>query len=247
MIDNQQGCQTTLCGLFPGGLIMGLLLSVVGSAITHATDDGAAGIIYAPPLLGSAGVVVGAGSRGARLEDLALCALAPDHVALSSRPAPTLYWLGVGTLPTAPRLRIGIAGTGSTLLETTLPVVDADGIHRLALGEYGVELREDVDYRWALSLPVSRIGATETLRVSGYIRYRQVSPRLSARLSGLSGAELPAVYAGAGYWYDAIWLLSELIRANPGEPRFRRQRLALLESVPLPAVIAHDRQALSAQ
>jgi hypothetical protein len=66
-------------------------------------------------------------------------------------------------------------------------------------------------------------------------------------LNGLNGAQLPAVYAGAGYWYDAIWLLSELIRANPDEPRFRRQRLALLETVPLPAVIAHDRQALPAR
>lgn len=245
MINNQQGCQPT--GLFPGVLIVVLLLSVVGLAVAYAVEDETGGIVYVPPMLGSAGVVVGAGSRGARFEDLALCVLAPDHVALTSRPAPTLYWLSAGTLPAAPRLRISTAGTGSILLETKLPAVDADGIHRLVLGEYGIQLREDVDYRWVLSLPVSRTGTTETLTVSGYLRYRQVTSGLSAQLNGLNGAQLPAVYAGAGYWYDAIWLLSELIRANPDEPRFRRQRLALLETVPLPTVIAHDRQALPAR
>lgn len=228
-------------GLRAGRRLLGGMLWMLLLGSTPASADEPATPVYVPPLLGSAGVVVGAGSRGVSLGDLALCALAPDHVGLSSRASPTLYWFSRGSLPGPPRLTLTTAGTDSVLLDTELAIPAADGVHRLVLAEHGVALREDVDYRWELSLPSPRSTTDEALTVSGYIRYRPVPPAVSARFNGLNGAQLPAVYAGAGYWYDAVWLLSELIRAHPDEPRFREQRAALLETVPLPVVVAHDR------
>ena len=57
---------------------------------------------------------------------------------------------------------------------------------------------------------------------------------LGAKVSSASKADLPAVYAGAGIWYDAIAALNELIAAAPQDAALRTQRSALLREVGLP-------------
>ena len=57
-------------------------------------------------------------------------------------------------------------------------------------------------------------------------------------------ASRPALYAGAGIWYDAIDELSRLIAAQPENRELRIQRAALLEQVGLTEAAAFDRAAL---
>ena len=65
-----------------------------------------------------------------------------------------------------------------------------------------------------------------------------------ARLKEASAASRPALYAGAGIWYDAIDELSRLIAAQPENRELRIQRAALLEQVGLTEAAAFDRAAL---
>lgn len=206
--------------------------------VAWASDP--AQISYVPPLLGSADVVVGGGSRGAQYGEQALCALAPMQVGVTHRASPTLYWFSSLALEQGPELQLVDLATNQVLLEHQLAASDA-GIQRLVLRDFGVMLVQGRNYRWSLSLPVENTN----LEVSGYIRFEPAAPMLLAPREGVSATELPVTLAAAGNWYDSIWLLSELIRANPQQSQFREQRLALLESVPLPIVAAFDRQTLT--
>lgn len=214
--------------------------------VSWGADDEAP-IAYVPPLLGAAGAVVSAGSRGAKIGDLVLCAVAPNHVGLTTRASPTIYWFLSAIPAEEPQFTLAVVGSNSLLLDTTLNPGTEPGFKALPLDAHGVSLREGVDYVWTLSLPAEGDSGGERATVSGYIRYRQAPATLTGLLNGLNGAQMPSVYAGEGVWYDSLWLLSALVRANPDQAGFRRQRLALLESVPLPAPAAYDQAQLAVQ
>jgi Domain of Unknown Function (DUF928) len=65
-----------------------------------------------------------------------------------------------------------------------------------------------------------------------------------SRLNEAGAASRPALYAGAGIWYDAIDEISRLISAQPENRELRAQRAALLEQVGLTEAAAFDRTAL---
>jgi hypothetical protein len=72
-------------------------------------------------------------------------------------------------------------------------------------------------------------------------------PRLRARLERVSALEQAKSLALAGYWYDAIDVLSRQIDAGDPAAPWRELRAALLEQVGLGAVAAQDRAGGRAQ
>jgi Domain of Unknown Function (DUF928) len=62
-----------------------------------------------------------------------------------------------------------------------------------------------------------------------------------AQVKQASPAQLPALYAQAGIWYDAIDQLSSQISANQSDRQLRERRAALLEQVGLKDAAAFDR------
>ncbi|MCP5159715.1 MAG: DUF928 domain-containing protein [Gammaproteobacteria bacterium] len=219
--------------------IITLLLIAMPSKAADQVSSGAPPTpVYQPPMRGAPASRVGGASRGERNGALILRVLAPESIGLTRQAQPTLYWYSSTSL--------------SMPLEFTLideqsikPLVDRSvnapqpGIHALPLH---YTLKPEVEYQWSIAAvtdPGQR--ASDTI-ASGAIKYVQPPAPLAARLSNASVEELPFLYAQAGFWYDAIAVLSEQIAAQPMERRLREQRAALLEQVGLKAVAAYDRE-----
>ncbi len=59
---------------------------------------------------------------------------------------------------------------------------------------------------------------------------------LPVKLGQATKDELPAIYAEAGIWYDALASISELIDAAPSDQALQRQRAALISQIGLSGV-----------
>jgi len=154
--------------------------------------------VYIPPSRGAALARVGAATRGNRTDLSSLQALAPDHVGLTTRAQPRLYWyLGEAS---ATRLDVTLIDDASAepLVELVLqPPVQA-GLHVLDCAEHGVTLEPGVTYQWFVAFVPEPDRRSHDVISSGAIR-RVSRPELAnADAAGL---------AREGLWYDAVMAL----------------------------------------
>jgi hypothetical protein len=197
--------------------------------------------VYKPPLRGAPGGRVGGGTRGTAGRDLfVLSVLAPDHSALTVSEQPTLYWYisGDTSLP----VEIAIADPNATepLLEKTLTGPVTRGVHRINLAEHGIKLAPNVAYRWSVTVVPDANRRSRDILSSGVVERVSVPSDLAAKVTQAPKEQLPALYAEAGLWYDALAAMSALVAAAPDNPTLRQQRAALLTQAGLPEVAVED-------
>jgi len=201
------------------------------SGVEPAAGGGDA-VVYRPPRLGAPRARVGGGVRGARALPTPL-ALAPDHVGLTARAAPSLFWHLDGVASERRGLSLVLtlieAEGVEPLLEVPLRPPPAAGIQRVRLADHGVGLRPDVEYEWSVSMARGAEPRVQDLVSTGYLM-RVDEPRLAEPAD-------PARYADLGLWYDALEGLSDAIDARPGDAGLRAARNALLRQAGLEAAV----------
>lgn len=199
-----------------------------------------------PPDVGAPVGRIGGGTRSLSPQDpgadMHVSVLAPDHVGLTTQPQPALYWYVSVPTSEAMTLTIRAEDAATPLLQIQLRTPLHPGIYRTPLAEHGVRLEPKVPYRWTLSLSKPDGHALEEVS-SGVIQYVKRSAALSARMAGAKKTRLPYIYAEAGYWYDAVEAVSQLIAAAPDDTALRQSRAALSEQVGLQEASAYDRTA----
>jgi hypothetical protein len=120
------------------------------------------------------------------------------------------------------------------LIELRIPPPVTAGVHRIRLAEHNVRLNPAVAYQWYVAV-MPDTGRRSKDILAGASLERVAPPAdLAAKVSRAAKADLPALYAGEGLWYDAITALNELIDESPQNPALRAQRSALLREVGLP-------------
>jgi hypothetical protein len=187
-------------------------------------------IVYQPPRRGAA---VRRGAGGVRGGSKALptpLALAPDHVALTAKQAPSLFWHIDGEPPASARVFFSISGPmePKPLAEAELPRPEKAGIQRLRLEPLGIELEPDVEYEWFISLVPDVEQREEDITSGGVIR--------RVRDTGIESRNPSAIlYAAHGFWYDALESVSDAIAASPQDASLRAQRNSLLKQADLEA------------
>jgi hypothetical protein len=196
--------------------------------------------IYQPPLRGAPGGRVGGGTRGIGEELIALFALAPNHVALTVREQPTLYWYL--SKPAKYPIKLTIIKEKDThpLLETRIPLPSQPGIYPLRLKDFDVRLALDTPYQWLLTLIPDLNRRSRDIVAGAMIEHVKAPEILQSKLFKASREEIPYIYAGAGIWYDAFMAISNLVVDTPDNPVFRKHRAALLEQVGLSTVAQYD-------
>lgn len=228
-------------------LLLGLTL-VNLFALAHAADKGAQSTVkpentpvYKPPKRGAPLTRIGGGTRGSG-EALILTVLAPEHTGLAATDQPTLYWY-VGQ-PFKTRVELAVADDRSVepLLETDIETSLNLGVQHLRLADHGVRLEPGTEYQWSVAIINDPKQRANDIVSSGTIKYVKAPVHVQEKLEQATQEESVAIYAGQGYWYDAMQSLSELIEARSQNNRFREQRAALLEQVALPEAAAYDRQ-----
>jgi hypothetical protein len=213
----------------------------------HAQDRDSAGVdttvTYKPPLRGAPLTRVGGGTRGIG-NVLAVNVLAPGDTGLTTQEKPTIYWFA--SQPVDKPVEITITSTESLqdaakpVLEITLQPPIAKGIHAFRLADHNIALKPGVEYQWFVAVVSNPAQRSNDVLAGGTIKRVTDSP-VQAQVNQASPAQLPALYADAGIWYDAIDQLSRQISANQSNRQLRERRAALLEQVGLKEAAAFDR------
>ena len=198
---------------------------------------------YKPPLRGAPLTRVGGGTRSFG-SALAVNVLAPSDTGYTLQEKPTIYWFA--SQPIDQPVEITITSTESLqdaakpLFEITLQPPLAKGIHAFRLTDHGVALKPGVEYQWFVAVVHNAAQRSNDVLAGGTIKRVTDSP-VQAQLKQASPAQLPAIYAEAGIWYDAIDQLSRQISANQSDRQLRERRAALLDQVGLREAAAFDR------
>lgn len=208
--------------IIPGGLMGYAALLLAGAEL-----------VYRPPVLAGLPVhMLSAGTRGASPTQEApgpstLAILAPQQAALVGHPQPELYWFLEAPAPAQVRVRI-LQATEEQREEVFSGTITTSqsGWQRLALAELSFSLTPNRPYRLELDLPSAKVPS----KAKATLVYRPVDQDLGLKLSDSPPAHRPGLYAGAGYWFDAVAGLNPL-HPDP-EQRSQLAALALQTSQP---------------
>ncbi|MBZ0106714.1 MAG: DUF928 domain-containing protein [Sulfuricella denitrificans] len=219
---------------------IGLVLALAAGGPVAAEQDGKVPV-YKPPLRGAPASRVSGGSRGIGDETPRLAVLVPDHTGLTTQEQPTLYWYITQPVPT--RLEITVINEQSIqpLLEKKLDTPASAGIQKLSLKDFGLSLKQGIEYRWFVGLVKDPQQRSSDIIASGTIQLTPPTQNLKDKLARAERKHIPFVYAEEGYWYDALDAISGLITAHPDDRELHAQRAALLEQAGLEEAAKFDR------
>jgi len=182
------------------------------------------------------------GSRGGGGNQPSLYVLAPNHTALTTRAQPSLFWYQSGPANTRFELTVVEPKKAKPLLKVGADKADQPGIHRLLLGKYNVTLTPGVTYRWTIALVPDRANRSQDLIASGTIQRTEPDAQFVSALAGAQGLDKASLFAGKGFWYDALEVVTNEIDAAPKDKSLRLQRAALLDQAGLKDAAASDRK-----
>lgn len=196
--------------------------------------------IYVPPKHGVPGGRRGGRTRGPGKDQIIMLSLSPDHTGLTVQEQPTLYWFLSKTI-TAPIEFILYDGRSVfPRLEVRLSPSDKPGVQRLRLSDYRAHLLPGVKYEWTIALVLDPKQRGKDIVAGGVIEHQAPPAELAEKLAQAGKTEAPYLYAEAGFWYDAVGAISDLIDATPDDPFLRKQRASLLEQVGLSEIAQYD-------
>lgn len=195
---------------------------------------------YKPPRRGAPAGRLAGGTRGTGDRLPFVCVLSPEHIGLTTREQPSLYWFI--SQPTSYPIEFTIIPSWGIrpLLETPLKPPVQPGVQSIRLVEYDVRLEPGVKYKWFVALVPNGDRRSKDIITGGEIELIKLSEALRARLKQANKAEAVHIYAEAGIWYEALTFISELIEDAPDNSLFRKQRASLLRQVGLPQVSQYD-------
>ncbi len=169
-------------------------------------------------------------------------ALVPDHVGLSAEVQPRLVWYLSKTTTYPLELTI-IDETGVTpIIEKRLSSPTEPGIHIIRLAEYDLKLEKGKTYQWSVSLISDPEHRSRDLIVGGMIQVDDVPVSLGENVRNANPVEATRLWGNAGFWYDAIGVISTNIQSNPSDAEMHNVRASLLEEVDLHMPAQVDRQ-----
>lgn len=197
--------------------------------------------VYRPPLRGAPANRVGGASRGIAEAVVTLQVLTPNHTGLTMSEQPTLYW-HISTLAPAP-LQFTLIDEQAIkpVAEIDLDAPGSPGFQRIDLAKHGIRLTPGVEYQWFVTLVPDPRQRSNDILAGGAIERMAPPANLIAKLDDVRQRRLPYIYADAGFWYDAIAAVSELIESDSDNARLRAARAALLQQVGLAKIAIQDK------
>ncbi len=222
-------------------------LPSVDRQVVQTSDDKQAAssrkeALYQPPQRGAPGGRVGGGTRGPMTDLPLLWALAPDHIGLTSKVQPRLVWY-LSKSTTYPLEFTLIDESGVTpIIEKRLSSPLESGIHIIQLADYDLKLEKGKTYQWFVSLVSDPEHRSADIIGGGMIEVGDVPASLTEELRNANPVEATKLWGQAGFWYDAIGVISTNIQSHPSDSEMHHVRASLLEEVDLDTPAQFDRQ-----
>ncbi|HKC93345.1 MAG TPA: DUF928 domain-containing protein [Nitrospira sp.] len=201
--------------------------------------------LYAPPKKLIPRARVGGDVRGTEGTDPEVKALVPDHVGYTVQETPAVNWFL--SQPTVHQVRFTLRDDRSpkAFQEKPIPTPKQPGVQTINLKDLGLVLEPNVQYRWFVSVIRDANSPSKDIVAGGVIERCEISECLEPM-----GAKLTCTMdtvidnAKAGFWYDAMGCLCNLIDAEPKNDKLRRMRARLLKDVGLNGVAEWDLKAI---
>jgi hypothetical protein len=189
------------------------------------TRVAAAPIVWRPNVAGAPSGRVGGAVRGTSAFPTPLV-LAPDHLALTLKSTPSLFWHLDGAAPENVTIVFTLVDEArdAPLIEARLQPPARAGVNRVRLSDYGVELKEGEMYIWSIALVpdmANRARDQVSLGRLKHVSLDQEVPREARE------------FASRGFWYDALESLSDQVDADPQDRDARALRRSLLSQAGL--------------
>jgi hypothetical protein len=201
-------------------------------------------IAYNPPkgLMSGTRVDGDGGSRGSSAKLPSLYVLTPTQTALTTRAQPSLFWYQ--TAPAATRFELTVVEPRKPkpVLKVGIDQAGEAGIHRLLLGKYNVSLLPGIVYKWTVALVPDPASRSQDVIASGTIERTEPDAEFTTAVATAEGSDKAALYAGKGFWYDALEVVTDEIDATPTDKALHLQRASLLDQAGLKDAAASDRK-----
>lgn len=196
-----------------------------------AHEDAEATVVYQPPLLGAPANRTGGATRG-ELDSALFSVLAPEHTGLTIAEQPTLYWHYPGDVPGVVEYTLTKRWAESPVLTFRTPAPGRAGIQTWDLGDHGVRLEPDLEYRWFVALVTDPERRSHDLLSGAGIQLVEPSSNQSAAMDA-PAQERYRHLAAAGLWYDAFDALMTRLGEEPDNAILLADRRSLLAQVGL--------------
>ena len=199
---------------------------------------------YKPPARGAPGGRVGGASRGTVKATMPLPTielLAPDgNAGQTMSPTPILYFY-VSQLITWPtQFTISAPLRPDPVIEVNIPAPQRAGVYAIRTADYRVQLQPGVLYTWSVSVILNAKAPSRDIVASASLLRTAPDPTLESALHGASPSRRAALFAQAGFWYDAVAAAADM------EAFDRHAALdALMNEVGLAEPARSDRQTLN--
>ncbi len=208
--------------------------SGASGAVTAETRPSGSLPFYRPPARGAPAARVGGATRGTGADTPALHVVAPDHVGLTARAQPVLYWFVSRDLAQPVEITVINHFRVDPLLRIRLDPPVAAGIHAVALAEHGVRLEPGDEYQWFVAIVHDPERRSSDTVAGGYVQRIEGAP---------ATADDAVALAERGLWYDAFEAATRAAKHAGVRGSGADGRLGLLEQVGLAEVAAFERAA----
>jgi len=198
--------------------------------------------LYQPPRRGAPGGRVGGGTRGPSPGLPLLYALVPDHLAVTAEEQPPLVWYLSKATPFPVEFTVVEAMGVEPILEVALSSPTDAGIHILSLAQYDLRLETGKTYQWFVSLIPDPARRSKDIIAGGMLEVERLPENIAEAVKQATPHDATKLLAKAGFWYDAIGVISHGIQANPTDRALHDVRADLLEQVDLNTLAQVDRQ-----
>jgi hypothetical protein len=207
-----------------------------------AQDEGASAIPeYKPPARGAPGGRVGGASRGTVKATMPLPTielLAPDgNAGQTTSPTPILYFYVSQPITWRIQFTISAPLRPDPVIEVNIPAPHQAGVYAIRTADYHAQLQPGVLYTWSVSVILNPKAPSRDIVASASLLRTAPDPTLESALHGVPPSRRAALFAQAGFWYDAVAAAADM------EAFDRHAALdALMSEVGLVEPARYDRQ-----
>jgi len=112
----------------------------------------------------------------------------------------------------------------------------------ILLDGYDLKFEQGKTYQWFVSLIPDPARRSKDIIAGGMLEMERLPESIAEAVKQATPQDATKLLAKAGFWYDAMGVISQGIQANPTERALHDVRAALLEQVDLNTVAQVDRQ-----
>jgi hypothetical protein len=172
------------------------------------TEEVSANPDYKPPPRGAPGGRVGGASRGTVKATMPLPTIeliAPDgHAGLTTIATPALYFYVSQPISWSTRFTISAPSRPDPVVEVNIPAPQQAGVNAIRTADYHVQLQPGVLYTWSVSVILNPKAPSRDVVASASLLRVTPDPVIESALRGAPASRRAALFAQAGFWYDAV-------------------------------------------